>query len=237
VVHSVKTLAVIPARGGSKRLPGKNVRSFLGVPLIAWSIRFAKALGRFDRIVVSTDSEEIAAVSRSEGVDVPYLRPAPLASDTATSADVAIDVLTRERRAQGDFDLVALVQPTSPVREPSRWHDAFARMENPGCDAVIGVAPASPHPFHVFQQDADGKLRPFGDSEGLRLRSQDLPPAVHVAGSMYLVRCSVLEVQRTFFPPRTVGVLCDQPCEAIDIDTEADWIAAEALARHYGRSP
>lgn len=237
MVHPVKTLAVIPARGGSKRLPGKNVKSFLGVPLIAWSIRFAKALGRFETIVVSTDSEEIAAVGRSEGIEVPFLRPDALASDTATSVDVVIDLLAREQRDGRSYDLVALLQPTSPVREPLRWHDAFARMERDRCDAVIGVAPARPHPFHVFRQGADGSLRAFVDSEGTQLRSQDLPPVVHVAGNMYLIRCSVLEAERTFFPPRTVGVLCDQPCEAFDIDTEADWIAAEALARHYGRSP
>lgn len=233
----MKTLAVIPARGGSKRLPGKNVRNFLGAPLIAWSIRFARALGRFERIVVSTDSEEIAAVARSEGIDIPYLRPDALASDTATSADVVIDILARERQHGRSYDLVALLQPTSPLREPSRWHEAYAHFDRGGCDAVIGVAPAHPHPFHVFHWEQGGRLAPFVDARGTELRSQDLPPAVHVAGNMYLVRCSVLEAERTFFPPRTVGVLCDQPCEAIDIDTEADWIAAEALARHYGKSP
>ena len=233
----MKTLAVIPARGGSKRLPGKNVRRFLGVPLIAWSIRFAKALGRFDRIVVSTDSEEIAAVSRSEGLQIPYLRPDTLASDTATSADVVIDLLERERRDGRSYDLIALLQPTSPVREPARWHDAFARVENGDYDAVIGVAPAHPHPLHVFHWGEGGRLAPFVDARGTELRSQDLPPAVHVVGNMYLIRASVLEAERTFFTTRTVGVLCDQPYEAVDIDTEADWIAAEALARHYGKSP
>jgi CMP-N-acetylneuraminic acid synthetase len=233
----VKTLAVIPARGGSKRLPGKNVRTFLGAPLVAWTIRFAQRMKRFDKIVVSTDFEEIAAIARSEGVDIPYLRPDALASDTATSADVVIDILARERRDGRSYDLVALLQPTSPVREPSRWNEAYAHFDCGGCDAVIGVAPAHPHPFHVFNWQEGGKLAPFVDARGTELRSQDLPPAVQVAGNMYLVRRSVLEMERTFFPSRTVGVLCDQPCEAFDIDTEADWIAAEALARHYGKSP
>jgi CMP-N-acetylneuraminic acid synthetase len=233
----VKTLAVIPARGGSKRLPGKNVRSFLGVPLIAWSIRFARNLGRFDNIMVSTDSEEIAAAVRSEGLDVPCLRPSLLATDTASSVDVVLDVLSRERRGSEEFGFVALLQPTSPLREPARWHDAFAHMSRGDCDAVIGVAPSDPHPFHVFHWQEGGKLAPFVDRRGTELRSQDLPPAVNVAGNMYLIRRSVLEAEHTFFPLRTVGVLCDQPWEAIDIDTEADWIAAEALARHYGRLP
>lgn len=232
----MKTLAVIPARGGSKRLPGKNVKPFLGVPLIGWSIRFARRMGCFDRIVVSTNSEEIAATSRAEGIEVSYLRPAALATDTATSADVALDVLARERQ-HGTYDLVALLQPTSPMREPSRWSEAFKHLDRADCDAVIGVVPAHPHPFHVFHWEAGGRLRPFCDPRGTELRSQDLPPAVHVAGNMYLILSAVLEAERSFFPARTAGVLCDQPFEAVDIDDEADWIAAEALAKHHGKSP
>jgi CMP-N-acetylneuraminic acid synthetase len=232
----LKTLAIIPARGGSKRLPGKNTKPFLGVPLIAWSIRFALKMDRFDKVVVSTDSDEIADASRSEGIEIPYLRPTALASDTASSAAVVQDILARERSSQRSYELVALLQPTSPVREASRWHDAFAHIDRGDCDAVIGVAPAHDHPFHVFQLGEGGALRPFVEPRGTRLRSQDLPPAVCVAGNMYLIRSAVLEAQGSFFPPRTVGVLCDQPCEAFDIDTEADWVAAEALARHYGKS-
>ena len=233
----MKTLAIIPARGGSKRLPGKNTKRFLGVPLIAWSIRFAQRQPRFDKVVVSTDSEEIADASRAEGVDVPYLRPADLASDTATSAAVVLDILARERRIGNAFDLVALLQPTSPVREPSRWTEAFAHIDGGAADAVIGVAPAHPHPNHAFHWEPGGKLRPFAEGKQITLRSQDLPPVVYVAGNMYLIRSTVLEAHGRFFPPRTVGVLCDQPCEAVDIDTEADWVAAEALAKHYGKSP
>jgi len=213
------------------------VRRFLGVPLICWSIRFAQRTPAFDRIVVSTDSEEIAAASRAEGIDVPYLRPAALATDTAASADVVLDILRRERQEQRSYDLVALLQPTSPMREPSRWRQALVHLDRGECDAVIGVAPAHPHPFHVFHWQEGGGLRPFTDPRRTELRSQDLPPAVYVAGNMYLIRASVLEAERSFFPARTAGVLCDQPFETIDIDTEADWIAAEALARHYGKSP
>src|SRR5580704_16478977 len=119
----LKTLAIIPARGGSKRLPGKNTKPFLGVPLIGWSIRFALRMDRFNKVVVSTDSDEIAAISQSEGIEIPYLRPTALASDTASSAAVVQDILVRERSSQRSYDLVALLQPTSPVRDPSRWHD------------------------------------------------------------------------------------------------------------------
>jgi CMP-N-acetylneuraminic acid synthetase len=232
----LKTLAIIPARGGSKRLPGKNMRSFLGVPLICWSIRFAQNMERFDKIIVSTDSDEIASASREAGVDVPYLRPARLATDTAGSADVVLDILSREQQGGRSYDLAALLQPTSPMREASRWHEAFSRIERDDCDAVVGVAPVRNHPFHVFHWEGTA-LKPFSDPQGLELRSQDLPEAVYVAGNMYLIRCAVLEKHKGFFPPRTSGILCDLPYEAVDIDTEADWVAAEALARHYGRSP
>jgi CMP-N-acetylneuraminic acid synthetase len=236
-VVALKTLAIIPARGGSKRLPGKNVRSFLGVPLIYWSIRFAQNMDRFDKIAVSTDSDEIASASREAGIEVPYLRPAPLATDTASSADVLLDVLARERENGRSYDLVALLQPTSPMRETSRWHEAFARIEQGDCDAVIGVAPVRNHPFHVFHWKDGTVLKPFSNPQGLRLRSQELPQAVYVTGNMYLIRCAVLEQYKSFFPPRTCGILCDQPYEAVDIDTEADWVAAEALATYYDRSP
>jgi N-acylneuraminate cytidylyltransferase len=233
----LKTLAIIPARGGSKRLPGKNMRSFLGVPLIGWSIRFAQNMNRFDKIVVSTDSDEIASASREAGIDVPYLRSAALATDTASSADVVLDILTRERQSERSYDLVALLQPTSPMREASRWHEAFSCIEQGNCDAVIGVAPVRNHPFHVFHWEEGTALKPYSGLQGLHLRSQELPAAVYVAGNMYLIRRAVLEQHKGFFPPRTSGILCDQPYEAVDIDTEADWVAAEALAKHYGRSP
>lgn len=232
----MKTIAIIPARGGSKRLPGKNIRSFLGRPLITWSIRFAVDCGLFDRVLVSTDSEQIAEISRAAGVDVPYLRSAHLAGDHASSVDVVLDVLTREQNKNDTFDVVALLQPTSPIRDVSRWQAAFSCLGEGSWDAVVGVTPAKSHPFHVFERSAEGSLRPFFGADGLQMRSQDLPQAVQVAGNMYLVRSQVLQSERSFFPARTAGVVCDKPYEALDIDTEADWIVAEALAKHFSRS-
>lgn len=232
----MKTLAIIPARGGSKRLLGKNVRPFLGRPLLHWSIDFARGLGLFDELQVSTDDEGIAQCARDAGLAVPALRPPELATDTAGSADVAIDLL-RKAKAQGrDFDWVALLQPTSPLREPLRWQGAFALARAGGCDAVVGVSPVRDHPAHVLRMQDDSALTPWGGAEGLRQRTQDLPPAVRVNGSLYLIRSAVLIAQGTFFPPATRGVLCEQPWEDVDIDTEADWVVAEALARHYERT-
>jgi CMP-N,N'-diacetyllegionaminic acid synthase len=231
----MKTLALIPARGGSKRLPGKNVREFLGKPLIHWSIAFARQSQMFERVVVSTDSEEIARSCNIAGLEVPFLRPLELATDTASTVDVAAEILLHEERLGRSYDLVALLQPTSPLREVSRWQAAFQLMDQKSCDAVVGTSPVRDHPLHVFKRLSDGSLMPWSDSTGLKLRTQDLPPALRVNGSLYLIRTSVLREERTFYPQRTLGVVCGEPWEDLDIDTEADWVVGEALAKHFGR--
>lgn len=230
------TLAIIPARGGSKRLPGKNIRPFAGTPLIVWSIRFAQAYPRFDCVAVSTDSREIAAISAAAGTEVTRLRPDCLATDTATTMSVVLDVLTHEASEDRRYDTVALLQPTSPMRLAKRWDEAFALLDDPDLDAVIGVSPVRTHPFHTFTYGADA-LTPLHDREALKLRGQDLPTVVAVVGNLYLARTSALESYQTFFPERTAGVLCDEPFETIDIDDELDWIVAETIANRYGIEP
>ena len=233
----MKTLAIIPARGGSKRLPCKNIRPFLGTPLIAWSIRFARTVPQFDALVVSTDSEEIATVCRAEGLPVRWLRPEALASDTASTIDVVLHVIATEAAAGRHYDTVALLQPTSPIRLHQRWDEGFARLKHPELDAVIGVAPVSTHPYQTFGLAAAGDLTPLFDRETLKLRGQELPPVVAVAGNLYLCRIRALNDFGTFFPPQSAGVLCDAPFETTDIDTELDWLIAETIATKYGIQP
>lgn len=232
----LRTLAIIPARGGSSRLPGKNIRPFAGRPLIHWSIEFARNTKQFDEIFVSTDSDEIADSCQAIGHHVAYRRPRDLASDTASSVDVALDALQSAEKGQKSFDLVALLQPTTPIRERARWERAFQMIEDESCDSVIGVSPARTHPLHVFKYQPGAPLQAWSGREALGGRSQDLAPAVQVCGALYLVRASALRESRTFFPERTMGVLCEAPWESIDIDTEADWITAEALTKYYGKS-
>lgn len=234
---SAKTLAIIPARGGSKRLLGKNVRPFLGRPLIQWTIDFACSVERFDMVHVSTDSDEIATCCAAAGFVVAGRRPAHLGTDTATSVDVALDVLQQAEAVGQQFDFVALLQPTTPLREINRWQQAFLLMDDPATSAVIGVAPATNHPFHVFHSEADQGLTPWCDLSARSLRAQDLPSAVVVNGALYLIRTSVLKELKSFFPPATKMVMCESPLESIDIDTEADWVAAEALATFFMKRP
>lgn len=235
----MRTLAVIPARSGSKRVPGKNIRTFAGKPLIAWSIEFAQSVAQFEKLVVSTDSEEIAQVARREGVNISYLRPPELSTDTSKTIDAVLHALDLEAADGRQYDLVALLQPTSPIRLLARWNSAFSAVAGAHCEAAIGIAPVRDHPYHVYKLTAEGLMTPFvaGGEDLRRTRSQDLPPAHRIAGNLYLVRTQILRDLGTFFPPRSVGIVCDDPVEDLDIDTETDWQIAESLVSAYLLAP
>ena len=221
------TLAMIPARAGSKRLPNKNHREFLGKPLILWTIEFALAYPGFDKVLVSTDSPEVANLARGSGVDVPWLRPAELATDTATSLDVVAHAVKALASEGFNFERVALLQPTSPMRLTQRWDEAMAYLDQ-GAAAAIGVCPAMTHPYWTYFMAPNNELAPcFPD--GLSKRSQDLPMACIPNGALYLCNINALFKHRTFTPPGARGVLCSELVESIDIDTEEDWMRAERL--------
>jgi CMP-N,N'-diacetyllegionaminic acid synthase len=227
------TLAIIPARAGSKRLPCKNERVLLDRPLVLWSVEFALAYGGFDLVLVSTDSPEVAALAREAGAYVPWLRPASLASDTATSIDVvlhAVDAMKGEGRY---FDRVALLQPTSPVRRIERWITASDHLDR-GAPAALGVRSAPSHPYWMYFIEDQSILAPCFP-EGLVLRSQDLPPAYVPNGSLYLCLVDALREYRSLSPPGTCGVVCTEAAESIDIDTAEDWLEAERLIRELRR--
>lgn len=221
------TLAIVTARAGSKRLPNKNYRLFLGKPLVMWSLEFALDYRGFDLVLVSTDSTEVAELGRTAGAYVPWMRPSNLASDTSTSVDVvmhAVDAMNAEGRI---FDRVALLQPTSPVRDAKRWDEASKSLDQ-GAAAALGVSQAVTHPYWTYLMGMDNKLSPFC-SAGMTMRSQDLPLACVPNGSLYLCDVDNFRQHRTLTPPGTCGVLCSDPIESIDIDTDEDWQLAERL--------
>lgn len=225
----MRTLAIIPARGGSKRLPGKNLKQLFGKPLIAWSIEFARSVPWFDEIQVSTDSEEIAAICVEYGIEVSRLRPAELATDDASSVDVVMDVLNWRRTDGVEFDAVALLQPTTPVRFLERWDEAQNLLSSSDCEGVIGVCPADTHPYLAFRDSAEGLLAPWVPNPSGTTRSQDYPTAYAVNGALYLVKVDALLEQKTFFPKKCRPVLCDERVENIDIDTAFDWRVSEMI--------
>lgn len=223
-------LALIPARGGSKRIPGKNIRPLGGRPLIVWSIEAAKGTPEIRDILVSTDDPAIAATSRDAGALVPWLRPAELAADSASSIDVCLHALDWYERENGAVDGLLLLQPTSPFRSRAtvqRGIELFhARHRRP----VIGISPAKSHPMWCFYVEGES-MRPFIKGANAPLRSQDLPPAYVVNGAFYLIAPADLRRLRSFEGPETVPLIVDEPEEGLDLDTEWEWAVAEAIVR------
>jgi CMP-N,N'-diacetyllegionaminic acid synthase len=229
----MRILAVIPARGGSKRLVGKNIKPLLEKPLIGWSIEFAQKSGLFAEIHVSTDCEQIARVAAGFGADPHRLRPPELATDTATSLDVVIDALDWYAQKREAFDCIALIQPTTPVRFAERWVTAIEYIKMSDCDAVIGVREVVDHPYLTYAHGNDSFLKAFCCPETASTRAQDLPKAYSINGTLYLAKVDQLRRSLTFCPPRTRPVVCDLEVENIDIDTEEDWCAAEIIMRSW----
>lgn len=225
----MRLLALVPARGGSKRVPGKNIRPLAGRPLVAWTLDAARGLPYVTDVLVSTDDPSIAEVCRHEGALAPWLRPAALSADETGMVDVAVHALDWYERAQGPVDGLLLLQPTTPFRTRqtlSRGIDMFERDREA---RVIGVSPASSHPAWCFTIEG-GALRPVLPEAGLQTRSQDLEPAFHVNGSFYLLSPHRLRTDRSFYGGRMLPLIAGTPEEALDIDTEWDWRMAEAAA-------
>ena len=223
----MRILALIPARGGSKRLPGKNIRVLGGKPLIVWSINAAKDVAEICDILVSTDEQAIAAVCTAAGALVPWLRPAELATDTASSVDVVLHALDWYEAAKGAVDGVLLLQPTSPFRSREivlKGIELFVKHDR---QVVLGISPAHTHPMWTLKMEG-GCLSPYMQEHGLGTRSQDLPPVYVVNGSFYLISPAELRANRTFFGAASIPLLIESPQEALDIDTEWDWEVAQA---------
>lgn len=227
-----RTLAVVPARSGSKRIPGKNTRFFMGKPLIQWTLEFARSYSDFSEILVSTDCEQVVQIAETCGIDVPWRRPAELATDQAGTVDVvlhALDVCEEQGRY---FDRVAVLQPTTPFRRSTRW-DSARELLNVGVPAVVGVCPVENHPYWTYWLSEDGAMQPcFPD--GVKLRSQDLPAAGTINGALYWCTTDILRATRSFVPNGVHAICFDEPLESIDIDTERDWVSGERMLREAG---
>lgn len=229
----MRILALITARGGSKRLPGKNIRSLGGKPLIVWSIVVAKGIPEICDILVTTDDSEIAKVARQAGALVPWLRPAELATDTATSADACLHALDWYENEKGKVDGLLLLQPTSPFRSRGSvlsGIDLFCVHQR---RPVVGVSFAESHPMWCFQVEGT-IMRPFIKGGGMHVRSQDLPPAYVVNGAFYLLAPEDLRRCKSFYYDDMVPLVIERPEESIDIDTEWDWKMAEMVVVSSG---
>lgn len=220
-----RAVCIIPARGGSKRLPGKNIRPFRGRPMVCWSITAARASGLFDTVMVSTDDSKIAETARAAGADVPFLRSAASAGDHATTPDVLHEVLMRYKQIDEHFDLACCLYPTAPFVESADLEQGHRLLVENGFDVVMPIATFSYPIWRSLYRDADGRVH-LNFPEYLNARSQDVPAAYHDAGQWYWFRINAFLRDGVLMGENT-GTVVLSPVRVQDIDTEEDWFIAE----------
>lgn len=226
----MKFLALIPARGGSKRIPNKNIRVLGGKPLINWSIETASEVESIVDIVVSTDSAEIAEIARAAGALVPWLRPAELATDDSSSIGVCIHALDWYIKEKGQVDGLILLQPTSPFRSAQTINRGITLFQQFEHRPVVSFSGANSHPMWCYRV-IENSIIPF-IKDAHSIRSQDLPPAYTINGALYIASPAYLRTNASFFGNETVPMIMEDPYEMIDIDTEWDWSIAECLVKN-----
>lgn len=223
----MKTLVVIPARGGSKGIPGKNIKPLGGKPLILYALENALSIADKEDICVSTDSEEIRRVVEQAGVPVPFLRPAELAADNSGTYEVLLHALDHYEGLGRRYDRIILLQPTSPFLRPEQVREA-AELWTPDVDMVVSVRESGANPYYnLFETDADGFLG-ISKGDGCYTRRQDAPKVWEYNGAVYVI--SVPSLRRG--PLNTFGkrVPYEMPAaDSVDLDTPLDWLLAETL--------
>ncbi|MCX5876795.1 MAG: pseudaminic acid cytidylyltransferase [Deltaproteobacteria bacterium] len=220
-------IAIIPARGGSKRIPGKNIRSFAGQPMIAWSIQAAESSGLFSRIIVSTDSEEIATVARKYGAETPFIRPAGLADDFTPTADVVLHALEWLDGQGQKPELVCCLYATAPFVRSSFLCQGYELLRQTGAASVFPVASYPASPFRALTIDPDGRLTMLWPEHELT-RSNDLPEAYHDAGQFYWLEVARFRQEKRIYASDARPVVLPRRLVQ-DIDTMEDWLTAEAM--------
>jgi CMP-N,N'-diacetyllegionaminic acid synthase len=223
----VKLFAIIPARAGSQRLPGKNVKTLGDFPLLAHTILSAEESGCFEKIIVSTEDASIAKIAENYGAEVPFLRPADLATHASNVVDAVVHMIDQLKKQNEYYDAVMLLQPTSPFRKPETIQAAVNIFLRSKGASVISVSPAKTHPYWCKSIDEEGNLHAFIAGQDNPARYQDLPPAYELNGLIYLASVEELMKHKSFYGTRTQALLIQDPREIIDIDTEEDWLLAE----------
>lgn len=220
----MKTLAIITARGGSKRIPRKNIKDFNGKPIMAYSVEATLASKVFDTVMISTDDEEIAAIGQKYGAEVPFYRSEKTSSDFATTTDVILEVLEEYEKRGQHFDIACCIYPTAPFVTGDRLAQAVKALEDSDADTVIPVVDFSYPPQRALVIE-DERLK-FKYPEYLVSRSQDLEKHYHDAGQFYVFRTERFKVNRNIMLGNIIPLILDE-MEVQDIDNETDWKLAE----------
>ena len=221
----MKCLAIIPARGGSKRIPHKNIKPFLGRPIIAYSIEAALGTGLFEEVMVSTDDVEIAEIARQEGASVPFLRSMENANDYATLADVLVEVINAYKGGGYEFDLICCLLPTAPLISSEDVRSAYDQLVMSTFDSICPVVAFSYPILRSLSIDEKGNLN-MNWPEYRFSRSQDLRPAYHDSGTFYWIKTSSLLKDKKLLSENGTAIVLDE-FRVQDIDTDTDWALAE----------
>lgn len=219
-------IAIIPARGGSKRLPGKNIKLLAGKPMIAWTIEAALESGIFDHVLVSTDSKDIANVAAEFGAQVPFIRPQHLATDEATTNDVVTHLVEWfENEYQVNVEKVAILQPTSPLRNAEHIREAASLMNDKSASAIVSVCEME-HPIQFCNQlGAEGSMNGFIKPENIK-RTQDLKPYYRLNGALYFFKRNYVNKLHEIYSEGTYSYVMSSS-SSIDVDVEEEFTLAE----------
>ena len=232
MIEDKSVIAVIPARGGSKGLPGKNIREIAGKPLIAWTIEEAKRSRYIDRLVLSSDDPEIIGVARNWGCDVPFIRQAELAMDDTPGVAPLLHALAC---ISEKYDYALLLQPTSPLRLAADIDGCLERCTKRSAPACVTVTEPAKSPYWMYQLDAGDRLVPLMDKGYTSQRRQDLPTVYVLNGAVYAVKAGWVEQHRTFLTPETVAYVMPHE-RSIDVDSEQDLTICELLLTRRGET-
>lgn len=229
MINGKRILAIIPARAGSKRLPNKNILPLAGKPLIAWSIDAAKNSRYIDDVVASTDSEQIMAIAGAHGAEVPFRRPDALAGDTASSNAVMLHAIEELQKNQRHYDIVVLLQPTSPLRRTTDIDAALEMFVAKQAQGVISVCECEHSPLWANTLPEDESLEHFIPEHVRGMRSQDLPTYYRFNGALYLFSVEAFIAQKGIFYTPGVFAYVMEPRLSVDIDSMLDFKLAECL--------
>lgn len=229
MIDGRKVLALIPARGGSKRLPRKNVLPLCGKPLIAWTIEAALQSQYVDRVIVSTDCDEIATVCRKSGAEVPFVRPSELAEDTSSTNDVILHAL--DATPDLETDIVVILQPTSPLRTAQHIDESLELLVDKNAKGIVSVSQCEHSPLWANTLPENGQMGTFIKSKIFGKRSQDLPNYYRLNGAIYtFTKESLLSTCGIFYSNDVYAFKMDRGC-SVDIDNELDFQVAEVIVK------
>jgi len=224
MIQNKSVLAIIPARGGSKGVPRKNIRHLSGKPLIAWTIEEAQKSKYIDRLIVSTDDEEIAKVSKARGAEIPFIRPSELAQDDTPGIDPVLHAIG----LLPEYDYIVLLQPTSPLRSVEDIDACLERCIEQKSNSCVSVVLSEKSPYWMYSLENSGVLQPVIVSEKPILRRQEAPEVFVLNGAVYVAKTAWLTKTRSFLHEETVGYVMPKE-RSIDVDNTLDFLILETI--------